>query len=104
MREHEVPCAVCAGTGSWTDDNGPCPDCRGSGRCGCGECTDIFVSALQGLVMHMYVHSGYRDNGYDKMSREQRDLYLRVTGRKRTCGECGQAVLWAGDEKSGAGG
>lgn len=59
----------------------------------------VTVATLRDLVMHMYIHSGYRDNGYDKMTREQRDLYLYVTGREKVCENCGQAVPYAEDEK-----
>lgn len=58
----------------------------------------VTVEKLRELVMHMYIHSGYRDNGYDKMSREQRDLYLFVTDRQKTCEECGHAIQYAKDE------
>ena len=57
------------------------------------------VTNLRDLVKHMYIYAGYRDNGYDKMSREQRDLYLFVTGREKTCDECGQTITYAEDEK-----
>lgn len=54
---------------------------------------------LKDLIMHMWIHSGYRDNGYDKMTREQRDLYNFVTGREATCENCGQRIYYAEDEK-----
>lgn len=60
----------------------------------------ITTHSLRGLVMHMYIHSGYKDGGYDKMSREMRDLYLFVTDRKKTCDECGQTVVYSDDERT----
>lgn len=56
------------------------------------------VENLRDLVNHMYIHSGYRDNGYDKMDVEQRDLYLFISGRTKTCDECGRKVYYAEDE------
>lgn len=58
----------------------------------------VTLEALRDLVNHMHIHAGYRDCGYDKMSREQRDLYLYVTNRKKVCEECGQEVAYADDE------
>lgn len=58
------------------------------------------VDNLKDLVMHMYLHSGYRDNGYDKMSREERDLYLFVTNREKKCDECGHVITYAKDEEN----
>ena len=40
----------------------------------------VTKSNLRDLIMHMYIHARYRDCGYDKMTREQRDLYLYVIG------------------------
>ena len=62
-------------------------------------CPKPTVANLRDLAMHMYIHAGYRDNGYDKMTREMRDLYLYVTGRDKVCDECGQTIPYADDEK-----
>jgi hypothetical protein len=37
---------------------------------------------LRDLVTHMWVHDGYRRNGYDKMTRKQRALYDSIVGKE----------------------
>ncbi|KKN36050.1 hypothetical protein LCGC14_0777450 [marine sediment metagenome] len=36
------------------------------------------VELLRELIVHMWVHDGYRMNGYDKMTQAQRVLYDSV--------------------------
>ena len=39
------------------------------------------VERLRELVVHMHVHSGYRDNGYMQMTTPQKDLYDAIWQR-----------------------
>lgn len=34
------------------------------------------------LILHMWVHEGYEDNGYLQMSTEQKKLYCKIIGAK----------------------
>ena len=45
LEKHYGPCSICFGTGTY--DNDICPDCHGSGLCGCGACTDLYIKKLQ---------------------------------------------------------
>lgn len=38
------------------------------------------TAGLKGLIHHAWIHSGYPDCGYDKMTTEQRRLYRAVIG------------------------
>ena len=37
---------------------------------------------LRDLIIHMWVHDGYRRNGYDKMTRKQRELFDSIVGKE----------------------
>ncbi len=41
----------------------------------------VRVGALESLVRHCWVHSGYQDCGFNQMSTEQKSLYNKVIGR-----------------------
>lgn len=38
------------------------------------------VAALRELVRHCWVHSAYRDCGFDQMTTEQKELYRTIIG------------------------
>ena len=38
---------------------------------------------LKNLIRHCWVHSAYRDCGYDQMDQKLRKLYRKVIGRKK---------------------
>jgi hypothetical protein len=40
------------------------------------------VKALKDLVQHCWVHSGYKDCGFNQMTTEQKRLYCATIGRK----------------------
>jgi len=44
--------------------------------CGCPEC----VREMRELIKHMWIHDGYRANGYLQMIGRQKALYCAVTG------------------------
>lgn len=48
---------------------------------GCADCKakDDEIAALRGLVKHCWLHTNYRNCGYDKMTSEERDLFDRIT-------------------------
>ena len=63
-------------------------------RCTCGAVEDSVVleaADLKELVVHCWLHNGYEDCGFRKMTTEQRTLYDRVIGREH-CPTC-DAVL-----------
>lgn len=39
------------------------------------------IRALEDLVRHCWVHSGYTNCGYDQMTTEQKDLYTAVIAK-----------------------
>ena len=38
--------------------------------------------ALEELIRHMWIHEGYRDNGYLQMTTEQKHEYCRIVGAR----------------------
>lgn len=38
------------------------------------------AKAAEELIVHMWIHDGYRANGYMKMTAEQKELFCKITG------------------------